>query len=141
VSKIETWVLDCSIVSALCLGEEQGAVDADRLFARLVRAEVRMVVPAHFWVEIGNVLAGAVRAGRISANDAERSVYFLDERTIETAASIRGAGLLRVMRFTRELELTVYDAAYVELADRLGARLKTLDTAILRWRDRFAWIE
>ncbi|MBN1670263.1 MAG: hypothetical protein JXR37_04485 [Kiritimatiellae bacterium] len=47
---------------------------------------------------------------------------------------------MRVRRYAQERDLTAHDAAYFELAERHGARLKTRDSHLLALASRYDWI-
>lgn len=89
-------------------------------------------VPALWIWEVANVLALAARRGRIGGGDVAARLALM------TALPIRvdDEGVARAWRETALLAqaetLTVYDAAYLELALRLGADLATLDTELRR---------
>ena len=88
------------------------------------------VVPALWRLEIANSLTMAVRRGRIDANfrrAALTDLAFLDI-TIDTETDAHAWGeTLNVADF---FQLTVYDAAYLELAKRRTLPLATLDSEL-----------
>lgn len=116
--------IDCSVMMALCF-EDEASKRADRVMDQIGSAQV--VVPEIWWFEIRNVLVVNERRGRITP---ARSAEFLaivsglpidvDRDPVESV----------VMALARQYELTVYDAAYLELAQRVGGALCTLDRAL-----------
>lgn len=137
---MKTVVVDCSAMAAALLSEREGrAVDA--LLDRAAAGTVELVVPALFWFEIGNVLVLAERKGRIPPGDAARLEGLLLGLPIRTDAPPAPVILARIRRWAEQHSLTYYDAAYPELAERLKARLKTLDEDILRLKKSHPWIE
>lgn len=89
-----------------------------------------MPVPAIWALEIANVLIMAQRRGRISQQ--EREIMFGNLRVLPI--KIEETYLERSLGAVLELAichgLTSYDAAYLELAQRRGLPLATLDTRL-----------
>lgn len=86
------------------------------------------VVPKHWPVEVANALLMAVRRGRISKDKTARlfgDLLALPIR-IDPAGSATTFG--QVFAYAEQYGLTVYDAAYLELAIREGVSLATLDS-------------
>ena len=112
--------------------EEQ---DAARLWIAAVdAAEVNGTVPEHFYVEVANALRAYVRAGRMRAAVAAELVT----RCLDLPLAARPARDLVPAALARslQLELTVYDAAYVVLAEAADAVLVTADRDLARAYDR-----
>lgn len=100
----------------------------DALLDRLRRDEA--LVPALWHWEVANVLAMAVRKGRVVAAEVVSRLALLTSLPIRTDSE----GFSRAWRETMALAeahgLTVYDAAYLELALRSGVPLATRDKAL-----------
>jgi predicted nucleic acid-binding protein len=121
---VTAFVLDCSVAVAWCFEDEAGpATDAllDRLDAESA------AVPALFPLELGNVLAMAERRGRITAARIAEFVAFLGDLPITIDPLTSERGLQETLSLARRERLTTYDAAYLELAMRLGVPLATRD--------------
>lgn len=118
------FILDCSVAAAWCF-EDEAQPETDALLDRLRTAGA--VVPALWYWEVANVLAGAVRRRRLSSADAAARLNVLAALPVQADDE----GVARAWRETAliaEAEgLTVYDAAYLELAIRTGGELATLD--------------
>ncbi len=118
------FVLDCSIAMSWCF-EDEARPEADRLLDRL-RDEGAIVPMLWFW-EVANVLNSAVRRGRLAPREVAARLGLFAALPIE----VDQEGVSRAWRETLALaqaqSLTVYDAAYLELAIRLGADLATYD--------------
>lgn len=113
-------VIDASVMLSRPLGELNPT--AELVLTMLEQEEAR--APALWWFEIRNVLVVNERRGRITAaataaflNDVSRFAVIID-RTPDEAV---------VMALARQHRLTVYDAAYLELAQRERLDLATLD--------------
>jgi len=130
---VSALVLDCSLAMAWCFEDEASAA-ADAILER-VRDDGALVPALWVW-EVANVLTLAARRGRIGGGDVAARLALM------TALPIRvdDEGAARAWRETALLAqaetLTVYDAAYLELALRLSADLATLDTELRRAADR-----
>jgi predicted nucleic acid-binding protein len=116
------FVLDASITACWAFQDEDHP-DASLAFDRM-RAE-EAVVPCLWWFEVRNILVVNERRRRIAESG--------------TASFLLNLSLLRfrvdrvpdegaVLRLARTHRLSVYDAAYLELAQREGLPLATLDT-------------
>lgn len=114
-------VVDPSAILALALSDEE-ADYADRVLEATLRHGA--AVPSIFWYELRNVLLISERRGRLTE---EQAIAFLEEFShlpIECADHPPPDGTLQI---ARTHGLTVYDAAYLELALRRGVALATLD--------------
>ena len=109
--------------------------DVARLWIAAVDAgEVTGTVPEHFYVEVANALRAYVRAGTLRGPVAAELINrCLDlPLTAPPARDLVSAALARAL----SLELTVYDAAYVVLAEAAGAVLVTADRELVRAYER-----
>jgi len=122
-------VLDGSAALAHALHDERGDRIA-RLFDTV--AEGGAVVPELWHLEIANGLEMAVRRRRLSRVDADDILGDFAQYPIE----VDGETHLRAWAETRKLaqlhRLTLYDAAYLELAARRDLPLATLDLDLAR---------
>lgn len=117
-------VLDSTVTLAWCFDDERTQT-TDTLLDRV--AESGAEAPSLWPLEILNALAMAERRGRISADKRQELAGFLHDLPVsidvETASQAWGA----TSRLAARHRLTIYDAAYLELAQRLGLPLATLD--------------
>ena len=92
--------------------------------------ETGAIVPAHWRLEVANGLRTAVRRLRMTGADRDAALRDLAdlgiEADLETDTQAWGATLALADRF----DLTPYDAAYLELAQRRGLPLASLDRAL-----------
>jgi predicted nucleic acid-binding protein len=88
------------------------------------------MVPSHFWLELSNATVIAERRGRISATDV--AAYFQMMRSLQVTTDVSTSDLAdtSIRSLAVAHNLTVYDAAYLELAQRETAQLATLDEAL-----------
>jgi predicted nucleic acid-binding protein len=125
-------VLDCSVAMSWCF-EEEASDDSDRVLDALQKGEA--LVPSVWPLEVANVLVMAERRGRLKAGESARFLELLQSLPIfvEEVSLPRATGA--VLSIARELDLSVYDASYLELAMRSGVALATHDLALARAAD------
>ena len=117
-------VLDASVALAWCFKNEATAA-ADRVLERL--AAEAASVPAIWHLEIANVLALSERRQRITPARSTEFIGLLETLVIVIDEETPSRALGRVLDLAREERLTAYDAAYLELAMRLGIPLASKD--------------
>lgn len=118
-------VVDCSVAAAWLLGENDAA---DPLIATGVAAGLH--VPALWHLEMANVLLMALKRKRITTAEARQAEHLIQALPVVTDNTRPDIG--KLLAIGREFGLTAYDAAYLELALRLGLTLFTFDTALAR---------
>lgn len=119
------WVLDSSTALALALPDETSE-QADRFFGRITSRSV-LWVPALWWYEVANALLGAQRRKRLTERDRMRLIELYRMFPIQTDSILDSDSMYRFHTLAMEYELSAYDAAYLELAQRRGLGLATLD--------------
>jgi predicted nucleic acid-binding protein len=119
------FVADASATLPWCFEEEATPV-AEALLERL-RAGELAIVPAHWSTEVVNDLLMAVRRGRIDLEPVSRFARDLAALPIRIEPPHAPAAWDAVIRVASKHQLTVYDAAYLELAERTRLPLATLD--------------
>ena len=119
-----TFVLDSSVALAWILPDESNPA-ADVLADHL--AYTAALVPSIWSLEIGNVLLVALRRGRISRDDRDRLVKELRDLPVEVDVASTERVLVETLGLADRYDLSTYDAAYLELAQRRGLPLATLD--------------
>jgi predicted nucleic acid-binding protein len=115
------FVLDASITACWAFQDEDHP-DASLAFARMRSQEA--VVPALWWFEVRNILVVNERRRRIAEFETARFLLNLSRLRIRVDRVPDEGAVLRLARAHR---LSVYDAAYLELARREGLPLATLD--------------
>jgi predicted nucleic acid-binding protein len=117
-------VIDSSIVAAWCFADETSTL-ADRVLDRLNQQNA--VAPELLWYEVRNALFAGERRKRLGSAAVDTFLTGLDALPIRLEKHPEGPPL---MRLARQHGLTIYDAAYLELASRTGLALATLDRAL-----------
>lgn len=123
-----TFVVDNSVALAWCFEDEQ----TDAIAALLDRVTKTGGIAPQLWpLEATNGLLMAERRGRITVDQRRRLASFLQALPI----SIDDETASRVWTTTAQLaeqhRLTAYDAAYLELAQRLSLPLATYDKPLM----------
>jgi predicted nucleic acid-binding protein len=118
------FVLDASSVLAWCFEDESGA-EADALIERVAAEGAE--VPASWSLEIATGLVTGERRGRVKPAESAAFVAMIEELPIIADRATDARALHETMSLAREHGLTAYDAAYLELAMRLGLPLATGD--------------
>lgn len=118
-------VPDVSAILGQALDDED-ATFAEAVIAAIARDEA--VVPTLFWYEIRNVLVMAERRKRIAA---ARTTAFLSDLALLPITVDSLPREASVLDLARRRSLAVYDATYLELAQRIDAPLATLDQALI----------
>jgi predicted nucleic acid-binding protein len=117
-------VVDASVVVARLMGEEHPRFGHD-LVRRL--NEDQWIAPALWWFEVRNALMMNERRCRLAEEETKEHLKRLAE--VPVAVDI-APDETAVMTLARRHRLTVYDAAYLELALREGLPLATLDASL-----------
>ena len=114
------------------LFDEARAQEADAVL--MAEAVEGVLAPALFWLEIANVLQTRLRRGLIDANGRDGALARVRSLGIVTSDASEAPNVVldRIITLSDKHDLTVYDAAYLELALRLGVPLRTFDQALER---------
>ena len=123
------FVIDASVALSWCFLDEQ-VTAADEALGRLVRDDA--VAPSIWALEVANGLRTAERRGRLGLADLPRVRALLLALPVQVEVVELGAALGAVTEIARSLDLTAYDAAYLELAARRRIPLATVDERLRR---------
>jgi predicted nucleic acid-binding protein len=89
-------------------------------------------VPSIWHLEVASAVQATAKSHRIKASDMDRLLADIALLPIVTDASTAHNAWTRTWRLSLQHKLTVYDAAYLELAIRHDLPLATLDAALAR---------
>lgn len=120
------FVLDASVTACWAFRDEQHP-HADLALER-IRTD-QAVAPTLWWFEVRNILIVNERRKRLSR--AETAAFLKDLAIFGVNLDI-APETNEVLRLARAHQLSVYDAAYLELAMRKTVPLATLDTELVR---------
>ena len=124
------FVLEASVAMAWAFADEEHPVATAAL--TLIRSD-EGCVPSLWWFEVRNVLIVSERRGRLRETD---TALFLRSLARLPIVVDRAPEEAMVLTLARRHSLTVYDASYLELAERHGVRLATLDAALAQAAQR-----
>jgi predicted nucleic acid-binding protein len=121
-----SFVLDSSLAVAFVLQDEITQVTDDVLDS--LGEGVEAFAPALWRWEVGNALAMAERRKRITEADTHRCLTALQSLPIHVDEDAWREAWNATFLLARKYQLSVYDAAYLELAIRRRLSLASLDT-------------
>lgn len=117
-----SWIADCSVAMAWCF-EDEVTPRTESLLDR-TRTE-GLILPGHWPLEVTNVLRSAARKGRLTETQALQRAAILMSLPIQYDSLTHIVAFTSTYRLAARYKLTMYDAAYLELAIRIGASLAT----------------
>lgn len=120
-------VIDASVTLAWYF-EDEASPATDELLDRI--AEAGAVVPPLWRFEVGNGLQMAIRRKRITAVYRDDALAELAAMPITIDPDADAHAWTSTLRLSERFSLTLYDAAYLELAHRRALPLATLDGAM-----------
>jgi predicted nucleic acid-binding protein len=123
------FVLDAQVAVAWAFADEEHPVATAAL--TLISSD-EGCVPSLWWFEVRNVLIVSERRGRLRETDTALFLRSLARLPIVVDRAPEEATVLTLAHHS----LTVYDASYLELAERRGMRLATLDVALAQAAQR-----
>lgn len=123
------FVLDNSVTMRWLFGD--GSPDdvayADHVLELLAEPGASALVPAIWALEVGNVIARAEARSLIEDARSTEFLSLLQDMAIEPDPETFDQALEQTLYLARRHGLSTYDAAYLELAQRKGLPLATLD--------------
>ena len=120
-------VLDRSVTLSWCFEDER--TDAtDALLNQVVESGAE--APSLWPLEVLDALSMAERRRRIDTERRQRLSGFLHDLPVNIDVETAGRAWVATSQLATRFKLTLYDAAYLELAQRLNLPLATLDKAL-----------
>ncbi len=121
-------VVDASMAIAWLFADER----TDAAHAVMLRVvSDGAVVPSMWPLEVANVLRNAVRRGRCDEAYVDRSLERLSRFPVDIDEETSIHAWTATRALSREQGLTLYDAAYLELAIRKAGPLATCDAELI----------
>lgn len=117
------FIVDASVTLSWCFEDE--ATDASEALLRRLLMEGGLA-PGHWPFEVTNALISGERRGRLDEARLSVARSLLAALPVDIAPSDMGAAL-GIRDMARQHDLTVYDAAYLELATARSVGLATVD--------------
>jgi predicted nucleic acid-binding protein len=119
------YVFDASFVGALIFPDEKNP-RVDKMYDKIENEDERYT-PHLFWCEITNIFMNLIRRKRFTSDEVIQFYPRLDAIYLKTDAEAGINYSQKLLRLCNEHNLSSYDAAYLELAERTNAVLCTLD--------------
>jgi len=120
-----TYVFDASFVGAIIIPDENNPrinkIQAD------IGEEEDIFVPQLLWYEIASIFMNLIRRKRYTPDEVLQLIPLLAAVRLETDHKTGADYSQKLLRLCNEYNLSSYDAAYLELAERTNAVLCTLD--------------
>ena len=120
-------VSDASIILKLII-EEKHTPQALQLREKHITGEERIAAPELLYYELANVLATKVPVSIKSASSALAEIFNLEFETFTLGAE----EFFSSIRASQKYKISVYDACYVILAERLNCDFITSDVKLFR---------
>ena len=122
------YTFDVSFVSALVIPDEKNP-RIEKIRASINESD-GVFVPQLFWYEIANIFQNLSRRKRYSYNEVLQFFPFVAAIKLTTDHEKGIAYTQKLLSLCNTYNLSSYDAAYLELADRKNAMLCTLDKGL-----------
>lgn len=116
-------VLDSSVALKWIFADEDGVEHAVSVRDDHISGKNEIAVPTLFFYEIANVLATKVKLSHEEAQEAFELISAFEFNVLE----LDNLEYLEAMALADKHKVSVYDASYHVLADRLGCRFLTAD--------------
>lgn len=118
-------VVDCSFIMSSILPDEVTNYS-------IKYESYKIFAPAIFYLECNNVLLNAISRKRITENDYKEYIDIIKELPISIDKfSSLAESLYFISKLALSYSITSYDAAYLELAIRLNAKIVTFDKQLI----------
>lgn len=117
-------VLDSSVAVAFTIADER--TDVVLAIMRRIGGD-GAIVPSIWRLEVANALQVAMKRGRITAAARDSNLEDLAVLPIDVDGETDGRAWSSTLRLADRYQLTLYDAAYLELAERRALPLASLD--------------
>lgn len=119
-------MVDASVIAKWILPGEPYQENAVRLKEDYVSGIAELYAPSFIVEEVANALWRAIKLERISKEDAQETLKALNNMRIELH-ELNWAQASQELSIACKLDLTVYDATYLFLTNKIKARLITAD--------------
>lgn len=123
-----SFVADASVAIAW-IHPAQATPETDAMLDRLAVGD-SLVVPALWPLEVANAITVLRRRRKLTASEARTAIEIIRELPATIDHEAAAIAFTRLVDMASELELTVYDAAYIELAKRRQLPLASNDAAM-----------
>jgi len=122
------YVFDASFIGASIIPDEKDS-RVDKIRSDIGEEE-EILVPQLLWYEIASVFNNLIRQKRFTGDEVIQFFPHLTAIRLKTDSETGTAYSRKLLSLCNDYNLSPYDAAYLELADRKKAALCTLDKAL-----------
>lgn len=122
-----SFILDASVTLSWCFTDEYTS-ETNTLLAECLNRDI--YVPGLWSLEVGNILLLGLKKERISSAGVSEFLNLLESLKINTDTNTASRAFHQILSLAQAHHLTTYDAAYLELAMRMGLPLATKDKAL-----------
>ena len=122
------YVFDASFIGALIIPDEYSP-HVKEMYGK-IRNEDEKHTPQLLWYEIASIFSNLTRQKRFTCDEVLQFFPRLSAFRLQTDSETGAAYSQKLLRLCSDYNLSSYDAAYLELADRKKAALCTLDIAL-----------
>ncbi len=127
-----SFILDASVALLWLVPETNLAgVDYAAMTLKALK-ESQAFVPSLFVLEAANVVAKLESKGVVTEADSQRFIALIGRLNLVTDQATATHALGNTLNLARRYKLSAYDAAYLELAQRTGLPLATLDANLAK---------
>jgi len=119
------YVFDASFVGALVIPDEKNP-RVDKMYDKIENEDERHT-PQLLWYEIANIFNNLIRRRRYTIDEVMEFFPRIAAMDLKTDFETETDYSQKLLRLCNEHNLSSYDAAYLELAERTEAILCTLD--------------
>jgi len=131
------YVVDASIIAKWILPGEPYQEKAVKLKEDITSGSTMLIAPSLIVEEVANTLWKAVKHEKIAEKDAREAMEALNDMGIELHET-NWAKACQELKIACSLDLTVYDASYLLLAEKTKFSLITADTRLYeKTKDQF----
>ena len=124
-----SFVIDASVILAW-YDPRENCVYADKVLDCM--EEETAITPPLCCLEVNNVLRLFEKKGLVTSLDLEKAIAFVDSLPILRDKTPIDFSMPLILSLSREYDLTVYDACYLELAVRLNLPIASLDSDLVK---------
>jgi predicted nucleic acid-binding protein len=127
-----SFVLDASVALLWLVPQtnQAGVEYAEATLKALMRSQA--VVPSLWALEVSNVVVKVESKSIVTEADSQRFLALLGRLNIVIDQTTAAQALGDTLNLARRYKLSAYDAAYLELALRMGLPLATLDAGLAK---------
>jgi predicted nucleic acid-binding protein len=122
------YVFDSSFVAAQIIPDEKDH-KIEKMYAR-IKSNDEKYAPHMIWYEITNIFKNLMRRNRYTYDKVLQFYHFLSAIKLTCDYATGTDYSKKLLRLCNDYNLSSYDAAYLELAERKNAVLCTLDESL-----------